>query len=199
VKYLSVDIETSGLNPETCQILQVAAVYDDLNVQAPIAELPKLEFYVKEPTYKGEAYALAMNAGIFKKLAGKELNYLNCCCHDDVIYRLCNWLTSEVGLEKEGKTELNRGTVKVNVAGKNFANFDNLFFRKIKGYGEAIAFHHRILDVSSLYFDPKLDTKCLPSTEECMKRAKIPGPVAHTALEDAINVVELIRAKFPLR
>jgi oligoribonuclease (3'-5' exoribonuclease) len=199
VKYCAIDIETSGLNPDTCQILQVAAVYDDLNIRAPIESLPKIEFYVVEKIYKGEPYALAMNVEIFKKLAGKELTYTQKVCSEDILPKLRNWLTSEVKLEVEGKTLLSPGIVKINVAGKNFANFDNLFFRKLKSYGESIAFHYRILDVSSLYFDPGLDTKCLPSTEECMKRARIPGSVAHTALEDAINVVELIRVKFPLR
>jgi len=45
------------------------------------------------------------------------------------------------------------------------------------------------------YFDPFVDDE-VPNTEKCMERAGIKGNVAHTALEDALVVVELIRKHF---
>ena len=42
--YVSIDIETTGLDPETCQTLEIGAVFD--NWTLPIRELPTFHCYV---------------------------------------------------------------------------------------------------------------------------------------------------------
>ena len=42
--YVSIDIETTGLDPETCQILEIGAVFD--NWTLPIRDLPTFHCYV---------------------------------------------------------------------------------------------------------------------------------------------------------
>ena len=69
MKYVSIDIETTGLNPDKCQIIEFAAVVDDLQDQQPIEKLPKFQTYIRHESYTGEPYALAMHSNIFKKLA----------------------------------------------------------------------------------------------------------------------------------
>ena len=40
MKYISIDIETTGLDPENCQILSIGAVIEDTLNQLPFEELP---------------------------------------------------------------------------------------------------------------------------------------------------------------
>lgn len=187
MKYLSIDIETTGLDPETCQIIEFAAVADDLNNQLPIENLPKFQTYIYHDLYQGEAYALGLHSEIFKKLANLTTNGINVCNPDMLMSKFCTFLTTLCGYEHS----LDGSGVKINVAGKNFANFDNKFLSKLP-YG-GVRFNHRVLDPVMLYFNPLEDMKQLPSTETCMKRAGIPGTSSHTALEDAIMVVRLLR------
>lgn len=87
-----------------------------------------------------------------------------------------------------------RNRLKVTVAGKNVAGFDLRFLKtKIKDW-EQIFFLSRTFDPAVLYLDYKKDTE-LPDLKTCMERANIAGEVAHTALEDALTVVKLIRYK----
>ena len=68
--YVSIDIETTGLDPETCQILEIGAVWDDWT--KPIDELPVYHRLVYHKEYRGSAYALAMNANLLKQLSGQQ-------------------------------------------------------------------------------------------------------------------------------
>jgi hypothetical protein len=79
------------------------------------------------------------------------------------------------------------------VAGKNFSGFDKLFLAKMPNSRNFIdRIHHRVIDPASLYWEPFTD-KELPSSKTCLERAGMSGVVAHTALEDAKMVVNLIR------
>ena len=83
---------------------------------------------------------------------------------------------------------------KVIAAGKNFASFDQKFLEKLPNWN--VNFAHRVIDPAMLYFKPFEDDKGLPSTKICMERAGITAEVAHTAVEDAIVVVDLIRRAY---
>ena len=65
LSYISIDIETTGLDPETCQILEIGAVWDDWT--KPIDELPIYHRLVYHKEYRGNAYALALNANLLKR------------------------------------------------------------------------------------------------------------------------------------
>ena len=70
--------------------------------------------------------------------------------------------------------------------------FDMRFLERIKGWEDTIAVAHRVVDSGTLFFDPRFDKK-IPDTRECLKRAGLDVTVAHTAVEDARNVVSLLR------
>ena len=83
MKYVSIDLETTGLDPETCDIIEIGAVIDDLEARGeqgearlPIKDLPKFHAYVVKESYQGEPYALSMHPKIFKRIATKEDGYL---------------------------------------------------------------------------------------------------------------------------
>jgi oligoribonuclease len=179
MRYVSLDLETTGLDPETCQIIEFAAVIDDLKDQKPLESLPKFHCYVKHELYKGEAYALGMHAEIFKKLAFSSPEYLI--------------LPDYAVIPSFGRFLLDNGYQgKVIMAGKNFNGFDRNFINKLpKDNLWKINFHHRAIDPGMLYYQ-KGDVE-VPSTQVCMERAGVDGSVAHTALEDAYTVIKLIR------
>jgi len=168
-------------------------VADDLRVKDPIEKLPRFQTYVMHPTYTGEPYALGMHQKIFQKLA-KQPEEDNFTTPDLLFSEFFNWL-QKVGYTGQPVCDGNvcSKQAKINVAGKNFANFDKRFLDKLPNC--LVKFNHRVLDPCMLYFDPSKD-EVLPSTEECMKRAGIEGVVAHTALDDALMVVRLLRKAF---
>ncbi len=189
MKYISIDIETTGLNHEICNIIEFAAVADDLQVQAPIDSLPRFQTYILQDHYVGEPYALGMHAEIFKKIANWKKAAENFCTVSELLPRFHTFLTTSC------EYKMADGPIKINVAGKNFGYFDSKFLEKLPHHGLLVKFSHRILDPATLYFDPNHD-KELPGTEVCMERAQIAGDVKHTALEDAINVIKLLRCKY---
>lgn len=180
MKYISVDIETTGLNPDYCDVIEFGAVLDDL--VSPLHSLPQFHCYVTKPMnrYQGEPYALWMNANILKRIADREAgySYIPGELLDEVF---AEWI-KEQGLEEP-----------VVIAGKNFANFDLLFLRKL-GFGTHFKMRHRILDPGCMYMDFSLDNQP-PSLETCLERAGMPKRVSHTAIEDALDVIRCIRYK----
>jgi len=85
--------------------------------------------------------------------------------------------------------------VRVSMAGKNFATFDRLFLNRLKGFKGFIKMNQRILDPAILYVDWKEDST-LPNLKLCKERAGIEGVVTHKAVEDAWDVIEILRAKY---
>lgn len=180
-KYVSIDIETTGLNPENCQILEIGAVIDDGTT--PIANCPTFHCYVDHGLILGEPFAVSMHPTILHRIATHEEGYTYlqpwevAACFRDFI--------KQHGLDSENE--------KVFVAGKNFASFDARFFAKLTNWDKHIRTHHRILDPAALYWQPEIDGAQLPDTKTCMDRAGIYGEVAHMAVEDATVVARLIR------
>ena len=179
MKYVSIDLETTGLDHRHCSIVEIGAVIDDLNNQKPLGELPRFHAYVKEEIYTGEPFALSMHSTIFRRIADQTEGYQYL------------W-PNKVGLELRQFFTDNGIEMPVNVAGKNFASFDARFLEKLEEFDTYVQFHHRVIDPTMLYWHPH-DDSALPGTNECMKRAGLRGVVAHTALEDALIVVDLVR------
>lgn len=176
MSYVSIDIETTGLNPDNCQIIQFGAVIDN---GKPFDELPRFKRNIRHRNYTGEAYALGMHSDLLKCLAsgGGELE-------SDVVDDFLKFLQDNNVSRIEPFT----------VAGKNYANFDARFLRKIAAWNLLVKTKHRVIDPGNLFWNPEVDGDALPNTKTCMERAGISGEVAHTALADAEVVVRLVRA-----
>jgi len=160
-------------------------VIDDLSDPKPIKDLPKFQCYIRHPEYKGEAYALQMNHKILKILALNEEKHTIYETYDVAYF--FNLFLLENGY--------NPGDTIV-AAGKNFAKFDWQFMK-----GEPLnldkmpdlKFHHRMIDPGSMYMSK--DDDAVPGTEECQRRAGLKVHVAHNAIDDAYDVIRLIRYK----
>jgi len=198
MKYCSLDIETTGLDADVCDVLQFAAILDDFSQPKPLAKLPTLKIcFIKDEQLVGDAYALSMHQKILlqidraKKLRLQEDEDGTRFMRLSELPEALNGFLFANGWTPDPKTD----RFYVNVAGKNAAGFDLPFLkRKIKKWGR-VYLNQRVMDPAVLYFNPMNDSS-LPDMQECMKRAGIQGDVAHTATEDAMTVVRLLRGKF---
>jgi hypothetical protein len=86
----------------------------------------------------------------------------------------------------------NTKPITLNVAGKNFGTFDKLFLQELPWWQKLIRTRQRVLDPAILMVDWKKDTS-LPNLTTCKERAGIEGVVTHNALEDAWDVIEVLR------
>lgn len=190
MKYLSIDVEGTGLNMETCQVIQFAAILEDTNNLKSFEEIPKFVRYVKHSTYTGEAFALQMNYEILKVLADHpdtaHLQHL--VCYDyELAFQFESWLI-ENGYEYDKK-----GYIYVNIAGKNVIGYDlSALSKSIPHWNLHLRFRQRAIDPAILYVDWKKDDT-LPGLVKCKKRAGLSEHVSHDALEDAWDVLILLR------
>lgn len=206
--YLSLDIETTGLDPLTCDVLEIGALLEDTENQAGRENLPTFHKYLWRDVYRGEPYALAMNAHIFQKMLDlKKAGGVGGLCgqnelliEPDYMWEHFKWwlysnrkLWPGTKFDDDKHFLMNEIPTLV-VAGKNAAGFDIPF---VKLLPDIPKFHHRVIDPGMMYFDPRNDN-VPPDLKECKKRAKLPEHVSHEALDDAWDVIQLVREKYPL-
>jgi len=181
MRYVSIDIETLGLDPDYCDTIEFGAVFDDL--VSPIEKLPHFHCYITRPQnkYRGEAYAMAMHSKILFRIANRDhgFSYTPYDLLDEVF---ASWLKDQGFGEDE----------KIIVAGKNFASFDLNFLKKI-GFGNKVNYSHRFLDPGSMFVTSYDNAP--PSLKDCLMRAGINKEIDHTALADAVDVIKCIRYK----
>ncbi len=243
--YVSIDIETTGLDPATCQTLEIGAVIDDWT--RPLDQLPVFRRVLAWEQVAGSPYAMALNANLLKFIGNKPQEQDSCPCvalntwiekcgivkedipFDDILKLLgeepiawCdipNYLLSVAskydipeairlggnppgtscfcydyelpGLFADWLKAQGLNPRSVQAAGKNFAAFDMQFLYRIPQFNKFVNFRHRVIDPAVLYWE--VDDEKLPDSKACYERAGINNKVAHTAVEDALAVVRLVR------
>lgn len=188
MRYCSIDIETCGTDPDTCDILEFGAVLDDLKVKNPINSLPTFHCYFVLPEYKGQPYALSMHKNIFLNIAEKKKGYIYT---DPMKF---GDMFKEFLLNNDYDLSKKNNKVFINAAGKNFASFDLQFLNKRTNLSQHVVIRNRILDPSILFLDKK--DEVLPSLSDCKKRAGLQELVSHDAVSDALDVIKLMRKSF---
>ena len=175
MKYVSIDIETTGLNPEDCQVVEFAAVIDDLDNPGPVGDLKVFHRYINHGYLHGDWEAILM--------------------HKDKLDNIATYGIEPDALAYEFRMFLNKNGLEntINVAGKNFNAFDKQFLVKLPGFRELIPMRHRVIDPAVLYYEAG-DT-ALPNLQTCLDRANIGRSVEHNAANDAIDVVLALRKK----
>lgn len=188
----SVDLETTGLNPKTCDIIEFGAVLDDLANPKPLNELPRFHCYFlphEEGTFRGEPYALSMHPVIFKRIAEREKE-------ENKKYKFTSPMRFGNLFKRflvDNGYKLEHDKVTITAAGKNFAAFDLRFLEEKTDMLNHVNVRHRIIDPAILYLDGN-DTS-LPNMNMCKARMGLVGEVAHNAIDDAFDVIQLIRFK----
>ena len=229
MKYVSIDIETTGLDPEKCDVLSIGAVIEDTNNPLPLDQLPSFHVAIKRENISGSLFAINMNKELIETIVYYQtaqdqdekndlvqmtgMKFLN---EDEVAIEFYYFLYSN-GLmnDKKNVEIINNGNITrhseyglvpainqktipsghINVAGKNFGTFDKLFLERLPRWKQLIKMRNRILDPAILFVDWNSD-EALPGLNLCKERSKIEGEVTHNALEDAMDVVSVLRTKY---
>ena len=204
MRYISIDLETTGLDPVIDQILSMGAVIEDTSIYAPIRDLPKFHAIITRERIVGSSFAVVMNADLIsriskyisaspdekKNISEKEkVMYLQ---EDELASKFNDWLWYNGISNCEVNGRLNANPCSFTVAGKNFASFDSKFLETVHSWKAYVKIKHRIIDPSVLCTDWRKDME-LPNLEKCKARTSTPGKITHDALEDAIDVVEILR------
>jgi oligoribonuclease (3'-5' exoribonuclease) len=191
--YISVDLETTGVNLEKSEILEIGAVYDD-GVSA-IESLTKMEFIIQlDVITHAEPYAVNMNARLFKAMARREGVSLM-LAFDSITELFRQGAIAAAEWDQANKFNPRN---KIYIAGKNAASFDIPIlksFLKRHEYPSKVLFdsiHYQVLDVGSMYY-AEFGGR-IPSLSEISARAGR-AEVTHKALDDAMDVVYATRAK----
>jgi oligoribonuclease (3'-5' exoribonuclease) len=191
--YISVDLETSGLDLEKSEILEVGAVFDD--GVSPIEKLQSFSFVISlQVLTHAEPYAVNMNARLFQAMVNKE--GVSVVTAFDALTALFREASSKAQMwDIDWKF---KPGPRVYIAGKNAASFDIPIIKSFLKRHEYPAkellqlIHYQVLDVGSMYFP---DFGRIPSLSDIS--AKIGRKeVTHKALDDAFDVVHAIRHKF---
>lgn len=221
MKYISIDIETTGLDSERHEILSIGAILEDTTKKLPKDECPKFYAIIPRNEITGSPVAMQMNAQLiddiaeFKKKNPKLVDN-KCFMEEDMVAKnFYDWLYTNgiVGERNSINVQMrnimgddgemhrvpefgkNSKNIRINVAGKNFGTFDKLFLQKLPWWKKLISMNQRILDPAILFVDWDNDFT-LPNLKECKDRANINGIVTHNALDDAWDVVELLRKNY---
>lgn len=222
MKYVSIDIETSGLDSELHSVLSIGAIIEDTEKKLPFEEVPKFHAILLQKEICGSPYALKLN----EKIIGQISDYLNSddetktnlqnhsgyifCEPDGVAKHFFDFLflngfgydliTGAPSIRIDNGKSLpifgsNTKPIHINVAGKNFATFDKLFLEKLTWFKKLIRIRQRVIDPAVLFCDWVNDDS-LPNLQQCKNRSNIEGVVTHDALEDAWDVIQLLRTKY---
>lgn len=197
MRYISIDIETTGLDKENDQILEIGAVIEDTKNLLPIEELPKYKAIINHSRLSGSPFALHMNSRIIETLknipkSGEERkDYM---IKHNIMTLESLPLSFYSFLLQNGYND-NESGIHIIPAGKNFSSFDRQFLEKIPNFTSYINFSHRTIDPANLFIDFNIDEE-IPSLNECLKRAGVDKEVSHNALDDALDVVRVLRSKY---
>jgi hypothetical protein len=219
------DIETTGLDSNLNSVLSIGAIVEDTETKLPFDKIPKFYGIILQNQITGSPRAITMNqeviANIGDYLEGKEATRellvmktgAVFCEKDQIIQELFRFLCKNVPLFGDDRVGLSKyilddklhsqyckidGTTRpitINVAGKNFGTFDKLFLDQLPWFKKLVRIRQRILDPAILMVDWVNDSS-LPNLKECKERAGISGVITHNALEDAWDVIEVLRKSY---
>lgn len=218
MKIVSLDIETTGLDPTQDDILEVGAVYADLTEESDDRPPFRCVIVSESGRYNVTPFCASMHQSLWVEIETAEKAFNQFAREDNTD-------------EKYGHFHLHRsdGTVlwnskletwycrpemigwcffqwlsqfgitpgeRINVAGKNAAMFDLPFLNEppyLFSEAARVIVRHRIVDPAILFFRLGEDT-APPSLSVCFQRAGGMEPTGlHTAVGDVLDVVRLLR------
>jgi len=221
-KFLSIDVESTGLDPINSELLELGIVIFDSAIKFEQKASNSLRVVFCKEQIQGNIFAINMNIDLLN-----EINKYNSVFkkgeHDGYMVVTTPTLTTiYVNVAPVTDSDnffsfitrtamshtcdmikdflINAGVEgKYNIAGKNYSNFDKGFICKYDQLEDLIVKNsrHRVLDIGSMYV--QADDEVIPNLSECLKRAGLPAEVPHTAVDDAILVVKAAQYKFGIQ
>lgn len=194
MKYLSLDLETTGLDENYCQILSVGGVIEDTSKKLSLNEIPKFHVVIVRDRIQGEPFALNMNKKLIELINLYNISSVNQRVElakvNDVVFIREDELVDALN----AFTKAHGFNGKITVAGKNYTGFDKKFLDLVPGW-DRLNIHRRVIDPATSFVDWQNDIE-LPDLKTCKERAGVSGEVTHNALEDAFDVVNVLRTKY---
>lgn len=204
MKYVSLDIETSCLEPKAQEhILGISMVVEDSNhPEVPLTQLPHFTCVIARERIEGQPYALALNAWIMMEMEAWKKNkptkypvYRQLPDGNDPVQWLAGlngMYPADTWLEKALIfLDKHFGTDRINVAGKNVASFDMQFLPELL----KSRFRHRVIDAGSVLVD--WNRSALLDLSTLKKNAGLSDVVSHDMKEDALDVIAVLRTTYP--
>lgn len=181
--YISLDLETSGVDISKAQILQIAMIYDDFT-QTKISDMPSLLINIQyRELSHATLEALEINKNLITQILDKDdpVKKRNCSEAMDLVSAfLCKYSNKNGG--------------KITIAGKNAASFDIPILDNHLDNKIGLYIKRRSIDVGSLYYP---DFGYVPTLSEVNKLTQR-SEVKHNAYDDASDVIFAIRKKLIL-
>ena len=165
MRIISLDLETTGINPQTDQIIQIGMLCFDTETGETFGEM---EHLVRHVRYEGDPFALQMNAKLLRRLADGEGIHKN-----NLRFVVSEFLRDH-------------SLIKPHVVGFNVAPFDLAFLKA----ADIDLFHHRAIELGTLLMSTT-DSPLPVTSNEAMKLLGKDRKVAHTALQDCRDAREL--------
>jgi DNA polymerase III epsilon subunit-like protein len=226
MKFISIDTETTGLNPDTCQLLSFGAIVEDTEKKLPFNQIPKFHCAIlrgERDILQGELFALNMNRNLIERITQYSIaktqeekdeivqkTGMIFLREEEVVKAFYHFLINAGVITPErdatktveiinGKTypmlTTNMKPSHLNVAGKNFHSGDQAYIERLPRWKQVFRIRNRHIDPSVLFMDWKND-ESMPNLSVCKERAKVDGIVTHDALEDAWDVIQLLRTQY---
>lgn len=196
MRYIALDTETTGLDPSTCQLLQLAMVLaDSHDSETPLSNLPTFYASLNRDVLVGELVAITMNLDLLDHMLSVRKELPATGCHmTEYRGRQMPVYAHIDNLDLDAASWLDKHAIEngmpIVLAGCNPA-FDRSFLPPMLKR----RFHYRMLDVASMAMGRHRflwDGTKLPGQADLT-----PRPVHHDALEDARNVVAIVRSHMP--
>ena len=183
---LHLDIETTGLDFDRHQVVEIGMIYDTMD--RPVDELSAFQCFVKHKDFVIDPFCLKMHLNRWESIMKDGLD-----C-SSVASAMWKWLQTLHIPQEKGRD----GTWKtyLTLCGKNVAGFDYQFLR-VAGIINQLrqqdyVIRHRMLDIGSLY--SKSEDEFIPDLSECCKRAGfVDTEVKHNSIDDCMMTVKLLR------
>lgn len=204
MRYMSIDIETTGLDPKVHSILEVGAVCTEITKDHARAHELRLLVVPQGPMVI-DPYCAKLHTTLWDELIAHQKkgtppmvcrangdNHIQVsgqCWESKIAEHLLDFVDA-CWPEHTAKKP------KITVAGKNAASFDLPFLRLRANLDDYLDVRHRVLDVAPFFWRPGDDV--LPSMDVCLQRAGIAKSTKHGALDDAYLVVELVDNAFEI-
>lgn len=218
--YCSIDIETTHRNKNIGDIIEIAAVVDDLTDPKPVLTLPSFRCYVDLPTYTMNKTCMKMHMenGVFRNLCDPK-NPIPKLKPEEIAEKLGVFLLEngfgEDRIPNENKTffetlwqsakslkddesKNDNFPIWVTPAGKNVTSFDiPWLYHHIPNLSDYVRFMARSMDPSICFMN--VDDDAVPNTSTLLDRmGKSNSIPSHNAYMDALDIIRAIRIHFDL-
>lgn len=185
MQYIALDLETTGLKVTEHDVVEVAAIFDDLSLDSPPDYPPLKIIVVPYGDFKICPRVALMHKRIWELMDTVDKDRLDAGYLENGI-----WFCRPQHVWGAFWTWMNTYSIEtpLTIAGKN-PNFDKKFIESLPNWN--IKIRHRMIDPSLLW--AVHGDESIPCLPQCMERAGIDPSNLHTAYDDALAIRHLIR------